>query len=104
MAKGGTQIPPEQQEFVLLAIEALRTDGKLGIHTVFSGFNEAFRKHFEGLDPIKVVMALETAGVVKTRPSKAGYMLYKAGEYPSKQGRKADEALAKILLRIPANV
>ena len=34
------------QEFVVKAIPTLRTEGFKGIHTVYSGFNNAFKAYF----------------------------------------------------------
>ncbi len=39
------------EEFVKKAIVSLRKDGYKGIHTVYSGFNDAFKKYFEGKTP-----------------------------------------------------
>ena len=36
------------EEFIKKAIVSLRKEGYKGIHTVYSGFNEAFKKYFEG--------------------------------------------------------
>jgi len=35
------------EEFVRRAIESLRAEGYKGIHSVYSGFNDAFRRYFE---------------------------------------------------------
>ena len=37
------------EEFVKKAIVSLRKEGFKGIHTVYSGFNNAFKKYFDGL-------------------------------------------------------
>lgn len=99
MAKRGNgALSPK--DFTLQAIGALRTERSKGIHTVFSGFNDAFRAYFEGADPIKALAALEKQGVVQLRPAKKGCMLYVKGEMPTSAEsnvRKAEDALAKIL-------
>ena len=83
------------EEFVLKAIERLRTPPYKGIHTVFSGFNEAFREYFPLLDPIRFTNQLAQEGKVVIRPAKKGVLLYKAGEAPPiTQGK---EALEKII-------
>jgi len=46
-----------EEEFVLQAIRKLRKDPFRGIHTVYSGFNEAFRKYFES-DPVEATSRL----------------------------------------------
>lgn len=68
-----TKLTPE--EFVLLAIEKLSTPERKTVHTVFSGFNEAFREYFPGGDPVKEVKALVAAGKVSSRPSVRGALI-----------------------------
>lgn len=81
----------EKEEFVVRAIKKLR--GKYrGIHTVFSGFNEAFRQYF-GEDPRPVTQEMAAKGIVEIRPVKGGVMLYLKGESP----RAGDDVLQKIL-------
>ena len=81
----------EKEEFVVKAIKKLR--GKYrGIHTVFSGFNEAFRQYF-GEDPRPVTQEMATKGIIEIRPVKGGVMLYLKGEAP----RAGDDVLQKIL-------
>jgi hypothetical protein len=54
--KGGRRWPMEEgkklteEEFVIQAIKKLRKEPYRGIHSVYSGFNEAFRKYF-GTNP-----------------------------------------------------
>ncbi len=80
-----------KEEFVVRAIKKLR--GKYrGIHSVFSGFNEAFRQYF-GEDPRPVTQDLAAKGVIEIRPVKGGVMLYLKGEAP----RAGSDVLEKIL-------
>jgi hypothetical protein len=85
-----------EEEFVLEGIKKLRKEPYKGIHSVFSGFNDAFRKHFNK-DPIEVTSKLASEGKVEIIPLRSGkgVMLYLPGEGP--RGRKTDEALRKIL-------
>ena len=85
-----------EEEFVVEGIKRLRKDPYRGINTVFSGFNDAFRRQFNK-DPIETTGKLASAGKVEVLPMKGGkgVMLYLAGEGP--RGRKTDEALKKIL-------
>ena len=57
---GGGNMPEKltYEEFVRQAILKLRTGDYKGIHTVFSGFNEAFRKYFDGANPIEITNQL----------------------------------------------
>jgi hypothetical protein len=83
------------EEFVKKAIVSLRKDGYKGIHSVYSGFNTAFKKYFEGENPVEVTNKLAGEGKIVIRPVKGGVMLYLPEEAPS--GRDtADEALKKM--------
>jgi len=72
-----------KEEFVVRAIRRLRTPGgrSKGIHSVFSGFNKAFRAYYNE-DPVQAVQALARAGKVYFRFCKGGAMLYIPGEQP----------------------
>jgi len=70
------------EEFVLKAIDALHTEKSKGIHSVYSGHNNAFRKYFDGDDPVAVVKGLEAKGTIKVRPCKGGVMIYKPADFP----------------------
>jgi len=63
------------EEFVRIAIEKLRPPKYKGIHSVFSGFNQAFKEYF-GEDPIKVTKQLTDEGKITVRPAKGGVMIY----------------------------
>jgi hypothetical protein len=85
-----------EEEFVIAGIKRLRREPYKGIHSVFSGFNEAFRKHFNK-DPIEFTNKMASVAKVEIMPLKngKGVMLYLPGDGP--KGRKTDEALKKIL-------
>jgi len=85
-----------EEEFVIEGIKRLRKDPYKGIHSVFSGFNDAFRKHFNK-DPIELTSKMASQGRLEIVPQKSGkgVMLYLPGEGP--RGKKADDALKKIL-------
>ncbi|HMK42943.1 MAG TPA: hypothetical protein VK445_02275 [Dissulfurispiraceae bacterium] len=84
------------EDFIKAAIVKLRKDNYKGIHTVYSGFNQAFKKYFEGADPIKVTNELAAQGKIVVRPVRGGVMLYLTEEAPRTQD-KGEEALGKIL-------
>ncbi len=81
-----------EEEFVVRAIKRLRKPPYKGIHTVYSGFNQAFREYF-GKDPKDATNRLAKEGVIRTRPAKGGIMLYLPEDYSTDAG----EALKKIL-------
>lgn len=91
--EGKKALTPE--EFVLRAIDKLRdlTRSK-GIHTVFSGFNQAFREYFPDLDPVEVTNRLAKEGKIAIRFVKGGALIYKAEEAPARTD--ARETLKKM--------
>jgi hypothetical protein len=83
-----------EEEFVVQAIKKLRKDPYRGIHSVYSGFNEAFRKYF-GTNPIEATTRLVAEGKIETRPFKGGVMLFLPGEAPK---RPPTEEIIRIIL------
>ena len=92
----GRDSPLSEEGFVIEGIRKLRKEPYKGIHSVFSGFNDAFRKHFDK-DPIEFTSKMASEGKIEVIPLKRGkgVMLYLPGDGP--RGRKIDEALKKIL-------
>lgn len=85
------------EDFFKMAIVKLRDTSKSrGIHSVFSGFNEAFRQYFDE-DPIRVTQELAKEGKIEIRPVKKGVMIYLPGEAPGERGNLGKTALSKIL-------
>lgn len=80
-------------DFVKKAILSLRKEPYKGIHSVYSGFNEAFRAYFNE-DPVKWTNQLATEGVLEIRPARGGIMLYLPGEAPARSTGK--EVLKKM--------
>jgi hypothetical protein len=83
------------EEFVKQAIVKLRTGNYKGIHSVYSGFNDAFRKYYPGVDPVKVTNQLAQENKIRVIPRKGGVMLYLPGETPQME-TKGDQALRKM--------
>jgi len=83
------------EEFVKKAIVSLRKEGYKGIHSVYSGFNSAFKKYYDGENPVEVTNKLAKEGKLIVRPVKGGVMLY-LPEDVSAQRNTADEALSKM--------
>ncbi|MBN2035031.1 MAG: hypothetical protein JW836_17330 [Deltaproteobacteria bacterium] len=81
-------------EFVLRAIKKLRKPPYKGIHSVYSGFNRAFREYFQK-EPIETTMKLAEEGKIVTRPVKGGVMIYLPDEAPAPRG--SENVLSKIL-------
>ncbi|MDH7493626.1 MAG: hypothetical protein QHH44_07035 [Candidatus Saccharicenans sp.] len=81
------------EEFVHLAIKSLRLGEFKGIHSVYSGFNEAFKKYF-GQDPVQATNRLAEERKIEIRPIKGGVLLYLPGEAPAQS--RGDEALKKM--------
>ncbi len=86
-----------REEFFKMAVLRLRDKSKsLGIHSVFSGFNQAFREYF-GEDPVQVTQEFASAGKIEIRPVKRGVMIYLPGEAPQSRTELGRVALARIL-------
>ena len=84
-----------QEEFVKKAIVTLRKEGYKGIHTVYSGFNEAFKEYFPGESPVDATNKLASEGKITIRPVKGGVMLY-LPEDVSTKSQSAGETLKKM--------
>src|SRR4030042_1521388 len=90
-----------EEEFVLQAIKKLRKEPFRGIHSVYSGFNEAFRRYF-GTNPVEVTSRLAAEGKIETRPFKGGAMIFLPGEAPKRPS--ADEIIELILEKGKRNI
>ncbi len=82
------------EEFVKKAIVSLRKEGFKGIHSVYSGFNEAFKKYFNDENPIEATNRLASEGKIVIRPVKGGVMLYLPEDAPG--SGSAEQALKKM--------
>jgi len=83
------------EEFVKKAIISLRKEGYRGIHSVYSGFNNAFKKYFDGENPVETTNKLAREGKIAVMPVKGGVMLYLPEEAPNTRD-SASEALKKM--------
>ena len=70
-----------KEEFVIRAITKLRKEPYKGIHSVYSGFNQAFRKEFNE-DPVEITTAMSKQGKIYIRPVKGGVILYLPEDAP----------------------
>lgn len=82
------------EEFIRKAVVSLRKEGYKGIHSVYSGFNEAFKKYFDGENPVETTNRLAKEGKIVIRPVKGGVMLYLPEEAPG--ASNADDTLKKM--------
>jgi hypothetical protein len=71
-----------KEDFVIRAIKKLRKEPYKGIHSVYSGFNQAFRAEFKD-DPIKTTNRMAEEGKIFIRPVKGGVMLYLPEDAPA---------------------
>ncbi len=83
------------EEFIKKAIVSLRKDNYKGIHTVYSGFNNAFKKYYDGENPIDVTNKLAQEGKIVIRPVKGGVMLYLPEDAPQTKNA-GEDALKKM--------
>ncbi|MCK5427080.1 MAG: hypothetical protein KAJ34_05250, partial [Thermodesulfovibrionia bacterium] len=77
------------------AIVELRKEGYKGIHTVYSGFNNAFKKYFDGENPVEATNKLAKEEKIVIRPVKGGVMLYLPEDAQATKD-VGDEALKKM--------
>lgn len=84
------------EEFTIRAIKNLRNKGYKGIHSVYSGFNQAFRTQFPTLDVVQETKKLNEQGKIHIELRKGGAMLYLPDELPESKDR-SKEVIAKIL-------
>lgn len=82
------------EEFVKRAIVSLRKEGFKGIHSVYSGFNEAFKKYFGDENPVDATNKLAAEGKIVIRPVKGGVMLYMPEDAPG--SGSAEQVLKKM--------
>lgn len=97
MAQGTSKAEAQRlthEEFVTLCMDKLRNPEYKGLHTVYSGFNEAFRSYF-GTDPVVATKALQEAGKFVVIPVRGGVTLYFPHEAPERTDKGA-AALAKL--------
>jgi hypothetical protein len=76
-----------EYEFVVRSIKRLRKPPYRGIHTVFTGFNQAFKDYFNK-NPVEATQKLAQEGKIVIRPVKGGVMLYLPEDAP--RGRKGN--------------
>lgn len=91
-ASNGNRLTVE--EFALRAIEKLAEPGRQTIHTVYSGFNDGFRKYFPGQDPVKEVGKLVEQCKISFRFCRGGALIGKPGAIARQDSSK--EALEKM--------
>ena len=84
----------DPEEFVKLAIARLRLENYKGIHSVYSGFNDAFKSYYDGANPIDATGEMARLGKIVLRPVKGGVMLYLPGDGPEMS--RGDMALKKM--------
>ncbi len=63
-------------EFVKRAITSLRQENEDGIHAEKSGFVDAFKKYYDGEDPLKIISKLAKKGEITIKKVPDGLMLY----------------------------
>lgn len=80
-----------EEEFIRKAIKKLRGNYK-GIHSVYSGFNQAFKEYF-GTNPVETTQRLVKEGKLSIRPVKGGVLLYLPEDAPN----SPENVLKKIL-------
>lgn len=85
------------EEFTKRAILKLRKGNYKGIHSVYSGFNEAFRRYYPGVNPVDIIAQLVKNKKIVIRPVTGGVMLYLPDDSPGIV--KAEDVLKKMGLK-----
>lgn len=80
-----------EEEFVRRAIKKLRGKYK-GIHTVYSGFNHAFKQYFDK-NPVEATQRLANESKIGIRPVKGGVIIYLPEDSPNLTKNVLDEIL-----------
>jgi len=75
-----------EHEFVIRAIKKLRKPPYKGIHSVYSGFNRAFKDYFNA-NPVEATTKLAQEGKIVTRPVKGSRVPKFLFSVPLKQPR-----------------
>ena len=92
---------PTHKDFILAALgkdspfRGVDKTGKpyKGIHTTYSGFNQAFRVLFPGDDPIEATQKAAEAGYIVLRPARGGVTLYLPSDAPESKAAANLKAL-----------
>lgn len=77
------QTDEAKDAFTFLSLDLLKNEKYKGIHTVYQGFNDAFRQHFPTSDPVVHVNAMRDAGKIAVIPVKKGVRLYWPEDKPN---------------------
>lgn len=88
-----------EYDFIVRAIKKLRKPPYKGIHSVYSGFNRAFREYFNK-SPVELTNQLARKGKISIRPSKGGVMLYLPEDVPSSASPVLQKKLAAAMQTI----
>ncbi|MFZ6007551.1 MAG: DUF4011 domain-containing protein [Nitrospirota bacterium] len=80
-----------QEEFVIKAIEELRPNWSQGINSVYSGFDEKFKKAFDGEDSSTILSKMENEGKITIKKVKTGLILTLTGKVSHKTNASPNE-------------
>ena len=84
-----------EYEFVVRAIKTLHKPPYKGIHSVYSGFNQAFREYF-GTNPVEATTKLAQEGKIVTRPVRGGVTIYLPEDAPAGTGNVLNKILEGV--------
>ena len=103
VAGGNLDGTVDPSDFVLEYIQANRTKGYAGLHSVYSGLNRDFKLMYPDLDPVQVQAQMVADGLIVSRLVKGGaYLIPKEDaiaydKAKSKSDAGPSKALAKVL-------
>lgn len=99
---------PEADLFIVLAYDTLRGAKSNGdryesLHTVWNGFNQAFRRVFPGVDPIAYTRYLADEGLVQLGIARGGAFLKPCRRF-IEEAQRGQEELGLVFLRFLEDV
>jgi hypothetical protein len=86
-------------DFVMQYIETNRGKGYAGLHSVYSGLNQAIKRLYPDIDPVKLTSQMAADGLIVIRYVKGGAYLIPADEAIQSQpkAKGVDSRLAAVL-------
>jgi hypothetical protein len=86
-------------DFVMQYIETNRGKGYAGLHSVYSGLNQAIKRLYPDIDPVKLTSQMAADGLIVIRYVKGGAYLIPADEAIQSQpkAKGVDARLAAVL-------
>lgn len=89
------KITDKMRTWIVDYIRTHRADGYVGIHVVYSKFNENFRRTF-GEDPRGILNDLKAEGFLAAKPVRGGACIWLPGDAKEREERLANETVEDV--------